>query len=149
MERKIDIEVIVGLFVIVGIASLAYLSIKLGRLEVIGGERYVVYAEFSQVGGLKSGASIEIAGVTVGAVQEVALDKKNYMAMVALAINKGINVQEDAIASVKTQGLIGEKYIQITPGASEKLVPPGGRIRETESAVDLEGLISQFVFGKV
>jgi phospholipid/cholesterol/gamma-HCH transport system substrate-binding protein len=148
MERRIDIEVIVGLFVIVGIASLAYLSIKLGRLEVIGGERYVVYAEFSQVGGLKPGASIEIAGVTVGSVKDVVLDK-NYMAMVALAIDKSIKVQEDAIASVKTQGLIGEKFIQISPGGSEKLVPPGGRIRETESAVDLEGLISQFVFGKV
>jgi phospholipid/cholesterol/gamma-HCH transport system substrate-binding protein len=145
--KKLDIEVVVGIFILIGIFSLGYISIKLGKLEVIGGGGYTLYAEFEQVGGIKPGAAVEIAGVEVGRVKNLGLD--NYQALVELSINRGIRVQDDAIASVKTKGLIGEKYIQITPGASEKILLEGGRIRETESAIDIEQLMAKYVFGKV
>ncbi|MGO9612128.1 MAG: outer membrane lipid asymmetry maintenance protein MlaD [Dissulfurispiraceae bacterium] len=146
--KKFDLELAVGFFLLIGILCLGYISIKLGRLEVIGGNMYTVYAAFEKIGGMKSGAVVEIAGVEVGKVKSVRLDQR-YEAVVGLTIQQGIKVQEDAIASVKTKGLIGEKYIQITPGGSEKFIADGGKIRETESALDIEELISKYVFGKV
>jgi phospholipid/cholesterol/gamma-HCH transport system substrate-binding protein len=145
--KKFDLEVAVGLFVIAGIICLGYLSIKLGKMEVLGERGYEVYAVFSNVGGLKVGGSIEIAGVNVGRVKSIALG--DYQAHVVLNLPEGLRIQEDAIASVRTKGLIGEKYIEITPGGSEKIIEHGGRIRETQPAVDLEELISKFVFGKI
>lgn len=145
--KKIDLELSVGLFIIAGIICLGYLSIKLGKMEVLGSKGYEVYAIFSNSGGLKTGSSVVIAGVDVGRVKAITLE--DYQARVILNLPENVNIQEDAIASIKTRGLIGEKYIEITPGGSEKLIPPGGRIRETQPAVDLEELISNFVFGKI
>lgn len=146
--KKFDLELAVGFFVLIGILALGYISIKLGKLEVIGGGGYTVYAEFEKSGGIKPGSVVEIAGVEVGKVKSVRLNN-DYQALVELTIYKGVKIQEDAIASIKTKGLIGEKYVQITPGGSDKLIPNGGRIRETESAVDLEELISKYMFGGV
>jgi len=147
MMKKFDLELAVGLFIIAGIVCLGYLSIKLGKMEIVGERGYEIYGVFSNVGGLKVGSSIEIAGVNVGRVKRITLE--NYQANVVLNLPKGLKIQEDAIVSVKTKGLIGEKYIDITPGASEKVVQPGSRIRETQPAVDLEELISKFIFGKI
>lgn len=147
--KKFDLELTVGFFVLVGILALGYISIKLGRLEVIGGGGYTVYAEFEKAGGIKPGSVVEIAGVEVGKVKSIKLNSNDYQALVEFTIYKDVKIQEDAIASIKTKGLIGEKYVQITPGGSEKIIPNGGRIRETESAVDLEELISKYVFGGV
>ena len=138
-------ETAVGLFLLAGIACLGYLSLRLGKLEVVGGDRVPVVAEFSSVTGLRSGASVEIAGVEVGKIGSITI--RDYRAVVGMEIRKGIVLQEDAIASVRTRGLIGDKYISISPGASDRLIPPGGKIRETESAVDLEGIIGQLVHG--
>ncbi len=146
--KKIDLEAAVGFFLVIGIFSLAYISVKMGKFEVLGTKGYTVYATFTEAGGIKSGASIEIAGVTIGRVTGVRLDN-NYEALLSLQINTGVKLQEDAIASIKTSGLIGEKFVQITPGASEKYIPEGGRIRETESAIDIESLISKYAFGKI
>jgi phospholipid/cholesterol/gamma-HCH transport system substrate-binding protein len=96
---------------------------------------------------LKKGSSVMIAGVEVGRIKDISLE--DYQARVVMNIAKTVKVQEDAIASIKTRGLIGEKYVEITPGASEKIIPPGGRIRETQPAIDFEELISKYVFGKV
>ena len=145
--KKFDLEIAVGLFIIAGILCLGYLSIKLGNLDIAGKKGYDVYGVFSNVGGLKIGSSVEIAGVNVGRVTNVLLD--NYEARVILNFPKDLKIQEDAIASVKTRGLIGEKYIEITPGGSEEIIQPGGRIRETMPPIDIEQLISKFVFGKV
>ena len=145
--KRFDLELMVGLFIIVGIVCLGYLSIKLGKMEVVGGKGYEIYAIFSNIGGLRTGSSIEIAGVDVGRVKSITLD--NYQAHVVLDLPWSVKIQEDAIALVKTKGLIGEKYIEITPGGSEKIIQPGGRMRETQPAVDLEGLISKFAFGKI
>jgi len=145
--KKFDLELAVGLFIIAGILCLGYLSIKLGKMEIVGTKGYEVYGVFSNIGGLKVGSSIEIAGVNVGRVTNIALD--NYQAHVVLNFPKDLKIQEDAIASIKTRGLIGEKYIEITPGGSEEIIKPGGRIQETQPAIDIEGLISKFAFGKI
>lgn len=143
--KRGNMEVAVGLFLLAGIACLGYLSIRLGKLEVMGGDTVPVVAEFSSVAGLKTGAGVEIAGVEVGRIASIAV--RDYRAVVRMEVRKGIALQEDAIASIRTRGLIGDKYVSISPGASDRLIPPGGRIRETESAVDLEGLIGQFIHG--
>ena len=146
MERT-RVNIAVGFFVALGILALGYLSIKLGRVTFLAGGGYQVIAEFPSVGGLKPGASVEIAGVEVGRVDAIGL--ADYQARVTLRVNGDVKLQDDAIASIKTKGLIGEKFIRISPGASEKLIPPGGRIREVEAPVDLEEQISKYVFGKV
>lgn len=145
--KRFNLELSVGLFMIVGIICLGYLSIRLGKMEVLGGKGYEVQAVFSNSGGLKVGSSVVIAGVDVGRVKRVVLD--DYQALVVMSLPLDVKVQEDAIASIKTKGLIGEKYIGITPGGSEKTIEPGGRIRDTQPAVDLEQMISSFVFGKL
>lgn len=144
MRRK-NLETTVGLFLMAGIACLAYLSLRLGKLEIGGGDHVPVVAEFSSVAGLRGGAAVEIAGVEVGKIDSITI--RDYKAVVRMRIRKGIGLQEDTIASVRTRGLIGDKYISLSPGASDRLIPPGGKIRETESTVDLEGLIGQFVHG--
>ena len=145
--KKFNLELSVGLFMIVGIICLGYLSIRLGKMEVLGGKGYEVQAVFSNSGGLKSGSSVVIAGVDVGRVKRIMLD--DYQAHVVMNLPLDVKVQEDAIASIKTKGLIGEKYVEITPGGSEEIIKPGGRIRDTQPAVDLEQMISSFVFGKL
>ena len=145
--RKFDLELSVGLFILAGILCLGYLSIKLAKMEVLGGEGYEIYAIFSNIGGLKKGSSVVIAGVEVGRVRNITME--DYEAKVVLSIPLDLKIQDDAIASIKTKGLIGEKFVQISPGGSDKIIKPEGRIRETESAVDLEHLISKFAFGKI
>jgi phospholipid/cholesterol/gamma-HCH transport system substrate-binding protein len=146
--KKFNIEIAVGFFLLLGILALAYISINLGKLEIVGKEGYTVYAEFEKAGGIKPKAVVEIAGVEVGTVKSVGINS-DYRAVVELSIEKNIKLQEDAIASIKTKGLIGEQYVQISPGGSDKLIANGGKLRETESAIDIEELISQYVFGKV
>ena len=146
--KKFDLELTVGFFLLLGILSLAYISINLGKLEIVGRNAYIVYAEFEKAGGIKPKAVVEIAGVEIGTVKSVHITK-DYRAKVAIEIDKNIKLQEDSIASIKTKGLIGEQYVQISPGGSDKMIQNGGTIRETESAVDIEELISKYVFGKV
>jgi phospholipid/cholesterol/gamma-HCH transport system substrate-binding protein len=136
MERG-KLEFVVGLFVLVGILCLGYLAIKLGKLELVGGDYYELRADFSSSSGLKKGASVEIAGVEVGRVKSI------------LAIQDGITVYNDAIASIKTRGIIGEKYMGLSPGGSGDPLTKGGTIVDTESGIDLEQVISQFIHGNV
>jgi len=145
MKGRLNLELIVGAFMVVGILCLGYLSINLGKVEVLGRRGYEVFTVFSDVGGLRSGAAVVIAGVDIGRVKSISLE--NDEARVVLQINPGLDIHEDAIASVKTRGLIGEKFVQISAGAADEIIKPGGRIRQTESAVDIEVLISKYVFG--
>jgi phospholipid/cholesterol/gamma-HCH transport system substrate-binding protein len=144
---KIDKELAVGVFLLIGIFSLIYISVKLGKIEVLGREGYTLFASFENAGGLKSGANVEIAGVKIGTVGSVQLN--NYQALVGLTITRSVKIQDDAIASIKTAGLLGEKYVEITPGASDRILRNGGSIRETESAIDIQDLIAKYAFGKV
>jgi len=142
------LELIVGVFVLVGIAALTYMAVKLGKLEVIGGGNQIeLQAEFDSVAGLKTGSTVEIAGVQVGQVKRIGL--KDDRALVVLSLHPGVKIYGDAIASIKTRGLIGDKYVSISPGGSQKELPPGSKIRDTESGVDLESLIGEFIHGNV
>ncbi len=140
------LEIGVGIFVVIGLACVAYLTVRLGDVELLGASGYTVQAEFDSVSGLTDGAPVEIAGVVVGRVERIALDK--YRALVTLRVQDGVRLQDDAIVTIKTKGLIGEKYVQITPGGSDRIVSPGGRLRETESPTDLQDLLSKYIFGK-
>lgn len=147
MKDRLNLELIVGAFMVVGILCLGYLSIKMGKVEVWGQPGYEVFAIFSDIGGLKRGAPVVIAGVDIGRVENISLE--DYEARVVLQIKSGLQIHEDAVVSVKTRGLIGENYVQISAGAAEETVKPGGRIRRTESAVDIGALISKYAFGNL
>jgi phospholipid/cholesterol/gamma-HCH transport system substrate-binding protein len=138
-------EVVVGLFVLVGIVCLGYLAIKLGKLEVLGDSGYTLYADFPTVAGLKRGDPVEIAGVRVGRVESLSL--ADDRARLTLRLEDGVKVQEDAIASVRARGLIGDKFVLLSPGGSDRIIPAGGRIRETESPPDIPDLIGKLVGG--
>ncbi|MFH1152563.1 MAG: outer membrane lipid asymmetry maintenance protein MlaD [Pseudomonadota bacterium] len=146
--KKSLVELYVGIFVILGIACTGYLLTVLGDLSVTSSRYYPVYAYFNSVSGLKNGAKIEMAGVEIGKVGSVSLDSKRYVAKVELNIEKAIPLTEDVIASVKTSGIIGDKYINLSPGSSETVLSPGDTIFNTESAIDIESLVSKYIFDK-
>jgi len=147
--KKGNLELVVGVFMLIGIVCLGYLSIKLGKMEFIGGDTYAVIAEFDSVSGLKQGASVEIAGVEVGRVDRIVFIPDKGVARVTLKLNWGVKLQDDVIAAVRTRGIIGDKFIKLKQGGSDRLVAPGGRVRETESSVDIEELLSKYIHGKV
>ncbi|MGD9158224.1 MAG: outer membrane lipid asymmetry maintenance protein MlaD [Desulfobacteraceae bacterium] len=145
--KKIDLELVVGIFVLAGILCLGYMSVKLAKMEVFSGDGYELYAIFSNAGGLKEGSSVLIAGMEVGRVKSITME--DYEAKITITLPNSLKIQEDAIASIKTRGLIGEKFLAITPGGSDTVLSSGERIRETMPAVDIEELISNYVFGKI
>jgi phospholipid/cholesterol/gamma-HCH transport system substrate-binding protein len=144
--NKLSIETAVGFFLIIGLLSLAYISVKLGDVELFGTKQYPVKAKFTNVSGLKEGSDVQIAGVKVGKVSKISLDE--YNAMVELLLNPEVKLQDDSIASIRTQGIIGDKYVKISPGGAEEYINPDGVISETESTVDIEELISKYIFEK-
>lgn len=146
MDRK-GLELGVGVFLLVGLLCLAYLSFKLGDIQWWGGTHYRVVAEFSTVGGLKEKASVTMAGVQIGSVETISL--REGRALVVMRIHNDVPLEEDVNASIKTQGLIGDKYISISPGASERLLKADERIMDTQAPLDIDSLLGRFVFGGV
>ena len=144
--KKFNVEIAVGVFMFIGFLCFAYISIKLGDINLFGKNTYAVSARFNSVSGLKEGAPIEVAGVQVGKVSRIELDPENYEAVVHMQLDKGLRLQEDSIASIRTAGLIGDKYVKISPGGLDELIEEGGELFETESAVSLEELISKYIF---
>lgn len=149
--NMVKLEMMVGSFMIIGILCLGYLSVKLGKMEILGaGDNYTVAARFDSVSGLKPGARVEVAGVEVGKVDRITLDPQSSdRALTYMKINKGVKLDDDVIASVRTSGIIGDKFIKLKPGGSERLLKNNDVIRETESAIDIEELVSKFIHGKV
>jgi len=132
---------------LIGFGALVYLALQLGEVPFLtSGNTYMINAEFDNVAGVKKGAAVQIAGVTVGEVAEVALGEYQA-AVLTLRIDKSVQVPTDSMASVKSQGIIGDKYIQLSLGGDEEVFQPGELLRETESSVDIESLISKFAFG--
>lgn len=146
--KKYSLEFSVGVFVLIGLICLGYMTIRLGKMEVFGNDGYTIKAKFASIAGLKTGAGVEIAGVPVGKVTAVGLDQ-DYYALVSMQLDKNVRLSDDSIASVKTSGLIGDKYISLSRGASTTMLADGDELTETESAVDIEALISKYVFGGV
>ncbi|MFQ5465223.1 MAG: outer membrane lipid asymmetry maintenance protein MlaD [Thermodesulfobacteriota bacterium] len=138
------IEFAVGVFVVIGLAAMAYISISLGDLEIFARPSYLVEAEFSNTSGLKEGATVEVAGVEVGRVESIEL--KDFMSTVTMRIDRKVELPEDTIASIRTQGIIGEKFVKLSPGGSDRMLGDGAYIHDTEPAIDIEELISKYIF---
>lgn len=147
--KRTSVETAVGIFVLIGLACVGYLTIQLGKMELIGGDYYQLSARFQNISGLKIGSHVEMAGVHIGKVDQIRLDQERQVALVRIKIMKGIELADDTIASIKTSGLIGDKFIKMTPGASDFFFKEGDMITETESALDIEELVGKFAFGKV
>jgi phospholipid/cholesterol/gamma-HCH transport system substrate-binding protein len=137
-------QFIVGLFTVLGIAALGYLSLRLGRIELFPAPGYILYANFDNISGLKTGDQVQLAGVPVGKVIDISLQPDGERARVEMRLNKGVEIDSEAIASVKTSGLIGDKYVAIQLGGGDALAS-GATIRHTQSAFVLEDAIGQLI----
>ena len=144
--KKMNLEMIVGLFLLAGFVSFAYISIKMGDIKMFMEESYPVTARFTSISGLKEGATIELAGVKVGKVTRIELDGGEYEAVVHLDISKDVQLTDDSIASIRTAGIIGDRFIKLTPGGSDIYLEPGDEIEETEASISLEELVSKYIF---
>jgi len=147
--KKYKMETIVGIFVVIGVLGIGYMALTLGEVSFIGDDSYLLYARFASVSGLKTGSPVEMLGLEVGKVERLSIAQDQQMAVAEMKIKKGVKVYDDAIASVKTAGLIGDKYIQIDPGGSGTILTSGGTITETSSPLDIEELIAKYAFGDV
>lgn len=147
--KKPNLDLVVGLFIIAGFLAFVYVSLQLGEFSIFArGDQYRITAKFNDISGLKEGAAVEMAGVNIGSVQKIGLAEGDR-AEVTLRIRKEVKITEDAMASIRTQGIIGDKYVRISQGGDEEYLKDGAVITETESAVDLEELVSKYIFGKV
>lgn len=142
------IEFFVGCFVLVGLAAVLYLAVQVGGARFFGSDSYTLNARFSSASGVNPGSRIEIAGVRVGTVKDVVLDD-NFYAIVTLELPNSLELDEETIASIKTAGLIGDRYISLSPGGFGEILQPGDTIVDTEAALDIEGLISRFALGGI
>ncbi|HUH66507.1 MAG TPA: outer membrane lipid asymmetry maintenance protein MlaD [Syntrophales bacterium] len=147
--KKYAIETTVGVFVVIGLICIAYISIKLGHISLFGDNSYPIYAKFTSVTGLRVGNPVNMLGLEVGRVEKLDMDQQDQRAVVEMRINKGVKIYDDAIASIRTEGLIGDKYVSIDPGGAGNLLEPGGTIIETQPAVDIADLIGKYAFGDV
>lgn len=149
MSKK-NIEILVGLFVLLGAAGLVFLALKAANLGSFsgGGATYTLVARFDNIGGLKARAPVRSAGVNVGRITSIVLDPKTYQGVVQMEVSRDVQFPRDSSARILTAGLLGDQYIGIEPGAEEKNFVAGDVITQTQSAVVLESLISQFLFSK-
>jgi len=148
--KKYTMETAVGIFVVIGLFCVGYMTVKLGNVGLLGDDSYSLFARFTSVSGLRTGSAIQMLGIEIGRVDKLTMDQENQMAVVEFRINKGIKIYDDAIASIKTEGLIGDRYVSIDPGGgTDELLQPGGTITDTESPTDIQELISKYAFGDV
>ena len=147
--QKYSMETTVGIFLVFGLLCIGYMTVKLGHVSLLGDNAYSLFARFTTVSGLRVGSPVNMLGIEVGRVGRLTMDQKDQEAVVEIRIQKDIKVYDDAIASIKTEGLIGDKILSIDPGGSGKLLGPGGTITETQPAVDMVDLIGKYAFGEV
>lgn len=147
--KKYRQETVAGMFVVIGLLCVAYLTVKLGNVSLMGDDTYTLYARFTSVSGLRVGNPVEMLGLEVGRVEKLTMDQKDLLAIAELRIKKGVNVYGDAIASIKTAGLIGDRYISLDPGGGADPLKPGGTITQTQPPVDVGDLIGKYAFGGV
>ena len=147
--KKYSSETVVGIFVVVGLLCIGYMTVKLGKVGLLGDHTYVLKARFNKVTGLRVGNSVSMLGLEIGQVADFSIDQEEQVAIVEMKINKDIKVYDDAIASIKTEGLIGDKFVEIDVGGGGDELKSGDTITDTESPVDIQELISKYAFGDV
>jgi phospholipid/cholesterol/gamma-HCH transport system substrate-binding protein len=147
--KKYSMESVAGIFVVIGLLCVGYMTVKLGKVSLFGDDYYPLYARFSSVSGLRADSPVEMYGLDVGHIERLTIDKEKQTALVELKVRKDIEVYDDARATIKTSGLIGDKFIKIDPGGGGDILKPGGTIGDTSSPLDIEDLISKYVFGGV
>jgi phospholipid/cholesterol/gamma-HCH transport system substrate-binding protein len=147
--KRDNIELTVGIFVLLGLLAVSYMAVKLGKIDFMGDNSYTIKARFQSVSGLKTDARVEIAGVEVGKVASIRLDVDTMAAIVDMKIHQGLKLTVDTIASVRTSGLIGDKFIKLSPGGMPTNLTPGETITDTESPLEIEELVGKYVFGGV
>ncbi|MDQ6993182.1 MAG: outer membrane lipid asymmetry maintenance protein MlaD [Mariprofundus sp.] len=145
MKAYRRIEMSVGVFVLLGIMAIGWLALKVGQVGGLGESGYTLVASFNDAGGMRSGGDIMMAGVTIGRIDSVTLTN-NEQATMVLRINEGVKITEDSFASVRTKGIIGDRYVRITQGSEDTFLTSGQEIEETESAINIEDLISKYIF---
>ena len=145
--KTVDLELLVGFALFCLIGMLAYFSLRLGQVNFFANEGYTVQAVFTTAGGLQTGAVVELAGVEIGRVEQI--DLTDYPARVKLRISDDVPLNEDAKAAIKSKGLIGERYVEISPGRASNRLASGGQLRDTESPIDIQELIAKLIFGNV
>ena len=147
--KKYAMETTVGIFLVFGLLCIGYMTVKLGHVSLLGDNTYSLFARFTTVSGLRAGSPVDMLGIEVGRVGRLTMDQKDQKAVVEIRIQKDIKVYDDAIASIKTEGLIGDMFLSLDPGGAGKLLGPGETITETQPAVDLVGLIGKYAFGEI
>ena len=147
--KKYTQETVVGIFVVIGLIAIAYMTVKLGNVGFLGENTYTLYAKFNKVTGLRVGNPVTMLGLNIGRVESFKLDQEDQLVLVDFKINNGIEIYDDAIASIKTEGLIGDKFVSIDPGGSGELLKNGDTITDTESPTDIMDLVSKYAFGDV
>lgn len=147
--KKYSMETAVGVFILIGLICVGYMTVKLGKVSLFGEDTYQLHARFASVSGLRAGSSVEIYGIEIGSVTSLGIDTEKQMGIVTMKINKGVAVYDDAAATIKTAGLIGDKFVRIDPGGSGELLKPGGTITQTTVPSDIEDLIGKYAFGDV
>ena len=147
--KKYSMETAVGIFVVIGLICVGYMTVKLGKVSLFGEDTYLLYARFASVSGLRVGSAVEIFGIQVGSVTSLGIDAERQMGIVGMKIKKNVKVYDDAAATIKTAGLIGDKYIRIDPGGAGEPLKPGGTITQTSVPADIEDLIGKYAFGDV
>jgi phospholipid/cholesterol/gamma-HCH transport system substrate-binding protein len=147
--KKYTQETVVGIFVVIGFLAIAYMTVKLGNIGFLGENSYTLYAKFNKVTGLRVGNPVTMLGLNIGRVQSFKLDQADQLVVVDFEIDRGIKIYDDAIASIKTEGLIGDKFVSIDPGGGGDLLKSGGTITDTESPTDIMDLVSKYAFGDV
>ena len=145
--HKYTMETTVGIFVVIGLLLIGYMTVNLGHFSFLGDNAYPLSARFTSVNGLRTGSPVFMLGLEVGKVGKLTMDQESQRAAVEVRIQKGIKIYDDAIASIKTEGLIGGMYLSIDPGGAGNLLKPGEMITETQPAVDIVDLISKYAFG--
>ncbi|MDQ6990830.1 MAG: outer membrane lipid asymmetry maintenance protein MlaD [Mariprofundaceae bacterium] len=145
MQSYRKVEVIVGIFVLIGVLSMSWMAIKLGQIGGMGASGYSLKATFADAGGLRVGADVMMAGVSIGRLSSIALNDDSEAA-VTLEIQNDVELSTDAIAAVRTKGIIGERYVRMSQGADDEVLTDGDELEETESAINIEDLISKYIF---
>lgn len=146
MNPSASIEISVGAFIALGLLSLAYLALNLGELDLGDDQSMPLSARFTSSSGLREGAHVEVGGVRVGSVRKISLDPKTYEALVEMRIRRTVRLQVDSIASIRTSGIVGDKFVKIAPGGATEFIAPGGEVLETEASINLEELLSKYIF---